>query len=169
MRPNDAGGGSLTGLSSPGGGNATPRKAILLNFKKSRRFSVVITCDQPFQNWRNYTGKSGHNQDDDRPGRSGGRLGGRLGLLDGRFDGRPEVVRPEVELEEPRVELRELEQVLGEPVEPQPWGEWAASLAWMLPWRSPAVRSLARMERTVRDMSRFIYREVELQQKERQP
>ena len=39
-------------------------------------------------------------------------------LLDGRLDGRPQVVRPQVEQDQPRIELRELEQVLGQPVEP---------------------------------------------------
>ena len=42
--------------------------------------------------------------------------GGRV-LLDRRLDGRAEVVRPEVEQDEAGVQLRELEQVLGEPVE----------------------------------------------------
>ena len=46
------------------------------------------------------------------------RRRGRLGLLDGRLDGGPQVVGPEVEQDEPGIELRELEQVLGEPVEP---------------------------------------------------
>ena len=44
--------------------------------------------------------------------------GGRHRLLDGRLDRRPQVVRPQVEQDEPGIELRELEQVLGEPVEP---------------------------------------------------
>ena len=39
------------------------------------------------------------------------------GLLDGRLDRDPQVVGPEVEQDEPGIELRELEQVLGEPVE----------------------------------------------------
>jgi len=42
---------------------------------------------------------------------------GRLGLLHGLLDGRPDVVRPEVEEDEAGIELRELEQVLGQPVE----------------------------------------------------
>ena len=39
-------------------------------------------------------------------------------LLDGRLDGRPQVVGPQVEQDQPGIELRELEQVLGQPVEP---------------------------------------------------
>ena len=39
-------------------------------------------------------------------------------LLDRRLDRRPQVVRPQVEQDEPGIELRELEQVLGQPVEP---------------------------------------------------
>ena len=38
-------------------------------------------------------------------------------LLDGRLDGRAEVVRAKVEQDQAGVELRELEQVLGQPVE----------------------------------------------------
>ena len=39
-------------------------------------------------------------------------------LLDRRLDRRPEVVRSQVEQDQPRIELGQLEQVLGEPVEP---------------------------------------------------
>ena len=42
----------------------------------------------------------------------------RAGLLDGGLDGRAEVVGPQVEAQEARLELRELEEVLGQPVEP---------------------------------------------------
>ena len=41
----------------------------------------------------------------------------RPGLLDRRFDRRPQVVGPEVEEHEAGIQLRELEQVLGQPVE----------------------------------------------------
>ena len=44
--------------------------------------------------------------------------GGAARLLDRRFDGGAQVVRPEVEQDEPGIELGQLEQVLGEPVEP---------------------------------------------------
>ena len=43
--------------------------------------------------------------------------GRRPRLLHRRLDRRPQVVRPEVEEDEARIQLRELEQVLGEPVE----------------------------------------------------
>ena len=43
--------------------------------------------------------------------------GGAARLFDRRFDGGAQVIRPEVEQDEPRIELRQLEQVLGEPVE----------------------------------------------------
>jgi hypothetical protein len=43
--------------------------------------------------------------------------GGRARLLHGLLDGRPEVVGAEVQEDEPGIELRELEQVLGQPVE----------------------------------------------------
>ena len=46
------------------------------------------------------------------------RFAAARALLDGRLDGRPQVVRPQVEQHQARVELRELEQVLGQPVEP---------------------------------------------------
>ena len=42
---------------------------------------------------------------------------GGAGLLDGLFDRRPDVVRAEVQEDQPRVELRELQEVLGQPVE----------------------------------------------------
>jgi len=44
--------------------------------------------------------------------------GRRSCLLDCRFDRGPEIVRTQVEEDEPRIELGELEQVLGQPVEP---------------------------------------------------
>ena len=63
--------------------------------------------------------------DPDRARRAGAALsstprrgGRRLRLLDRRLDGRPQVVRPQVEQDEARIELRQLEQVLGQPVEP---------------------------------------------------
>ena len=43
--------------------------------------------------------------------------GGRVVLVGRRFDRGPQVVRSQVQQDETRVELRELEQVLGEPVE----------------------------------------------------
>ena len=45
-------------------------------------------------------------------------LRGSGGLVDCVLDGRPEIVRPQIEQHEPRIQLRELEQVLGKPVEP---------------------------------------------------
>src|SRR5262245_6535643 len=60
----------------------------------------------------------------DRLGRDvGGQLDAtatsrRGGLLDRRFDGRADVVRAQIEQDEAGVELRELEEVLGQPVEP---------------------------------------------------
>ena len=39
-------------------------------------------------------------------------------LLHGRLDGRPEIVRPKVQQDQARIELRQLQQVLGQPVEP---------------------------------------------------
>ncbi len=62
-------------------------------------------------------------QDPDRPGRQAqlepdsAPLGGRLGLLDRRFDRRANVLRTQVQEHEARIELRQLEQVLGQPVE----------------------------------------------------
>jgi hypothetical protein len=43
--------------------------------------------------------------------------GGLARLLHGRFDGDPQVVGAKVEEDEPGIELRELEQVLGQPVQ----------------------------------------------------
>jgi hypothetical protein len=43
--------------------------------------------------------------------------GGGPGLLDGRLDRRSQVVGPQVQQDEARIQLRELEQVLGKPVE----------------------------------------------------
>ena len=63
--------------------------------------------------WRIRTGFGGRLQ----PERHAAPLARRLGLLDRRLDRRPQVVRPEVEQDQPGVELRQLEQVLGEPVE----------------------------------------------------
>ena len=46
-------------------------------------------------------------------------LAGRSGaLFDGGLDGRPQVVGPQVEQDEPGIELGQLEQVLGQPVQP---------------------------------------------------
>ncbi len=53
--------------------------------------------------------------DDDRHAASRRR---RVVLVGGQFDRRPEVVGAQVQQHQARVELRELEQVLGEPVEP---------------------------------------------------
>ncbi len=55
--------------------------------------------------------RDGQAEDDSAP------PGGRSRLLDRRLDGRPEIVRSQVEQDEPGVELGQLEQVLGEPVE----------------------------------------------------
>ena len=50
--------------------------------------------------------------------RTSRRLAAAAGLVDCVLDGRPEVVGPQIEQDETRIELRELEQVLGQPVEP---------------------------------------------------
>ena len=64
--------------------------------------------------WRIRIGRSGSWTDRRTPR----RVAAAARLLDRRLDRRPQVVGPEVEQDEPRIELRQLEQVLGEPIEP---------------------------------------------------